>query len=120
MPYYKYVTNRALTFLENILLDYKLSEYHTGYRAFSRQILEKLPLHLNSDDFVFDAEMLAQIIYAGFSIGEISCPTRYMDDSSSIDFKSSVIYGIGVLQVSMAFRLTRWKMISDPRFTSVS
>jgi glycosyltransferase involved in cell wall biosynthesis len=120
MPRYKYYSNRALTFVQNILLRYKLSEYHTGYRAFSRGILEALPLHHNSDDFVFDNQMLAQIIYAGYSIGEISCPTLYMEESSSISFQRSVVYGLGVLQTSLAFRLNKWGLISSVLFSEIS
>ena len=108
MPRYKYMANRVLTFVQNFLLDYKLSEYHTGYRAFSRKLLETLPLETNDDDFVFDNQMLSQIIYAGFNIGEITCPTRYMEDSSSISFPKAVLYGIGVIKTSVAFRLHRW------------
>jgi len=108
MPLYKYVANRALTFFENLMLGAKLSEYHTGFRAFSREVLEALPLEENSDDFVFDNEMLAQIIYFGYQVGEISCPTRYMAEASSISFWRSVRYGLGVVRVSIAFRLARW------------
>jgi glycosyltransferase involved in cell wall biosynthesis len=108
MPRYKFVANRLLTFAQNLLLDYKLSEYHTGYRAFSRKLLETLPLETNEDGFVFDNQMLSQIIYAGFTIGEITCPTRYMKDSSSISFPKAVLYGIGVIKTSVAFRLHRW------------
>jgi glycosyltransferase involved in cell wall biosynthesis len=108
MPRYKYMANRVLTFVQNFLLDYKLSEYHTGYRAFSKKLLEGLPLETNDDDFVFDNQMLSQIIYAGFTIGEITCPTRYMKDSSSISFPKAVLYGIGVIRTSVAFRLHRW------------
>jgi glycosyltransferase involved in cell wall biosynthesis len=108
MPRYKYVANRILTLVQNLLLDYKLSEYHTGYRAFSRELLETLPLNNNDDDFVFDNQMLSQVIYAGYNIGEITCPTRYMEDSSSISFSKAVLYGIGVIKTSVAFRLHRW------------
>ena len=108
MPLYKYVANRALTFFENLMLGAKLSEYHTGFRAFSREVLEALPLEENSDDFVFDNEMLAQVIYFGYHVGEISCPTRYMAEASSISFWRSVRYGLGVVRVSIAFRLARW------------
>lgn len=108
MPLYKYVANRALTFFENLMLGAKLSEYHTGFRAFSREVLEALPLEENSDDFVFDNEMLAQAIYFGYQVGEISCPTRYMEAASSISFWRSVRYGLGVVRVSIAFRLARW------------
>jgi glycosyltransferase involved in cell wall biosynthesis len=107
MPLYKYIANRALTALENVLTGAKLSEYHTGYRAFSRQVLESLPLLENDDDFVFDAQMLAQCIYFGFRIGEITCPTRYEPDSSSINFRRSVVYGLGVVGVSLQFRAAR-------------
>lgn len=110
MPRYKYVANRILTLLQNFLIEYKLSEYHTGYRAFSRKLLETLPMENNDDDFVFDNQMLSQIIYAGFDIGEVTCPTRYMEDSSSISFLKAVLYGIGVIKTSMAFRLHRWGM----------
>jgi glycosyltransferase involved in cell wall biosynthesis len=107
MPIYKYVANRILTAVENAVTGAKLSEYHTGYRAFSRQVLETLPLEENSDDFVFDAEMLAQCMHFGFRMGEISCPTRYEPDSSSINFKRSVIYGLGVLGVTGALATER-------------
>ncbi|MBW2645342.1 MAG: glycosyltransferase family 2 protein [Deltaproteobacteria bacterium] len=117
MPLYKYVANRVLTLVQNFLLEYKLSEYHTGYRAFSRKLLETLPLENNDDDFVFDNQMLSQIIYAGFSIGEISCPTLYMDDSSSISFQRSVVYGIGVIKTSVAFRLHRWGLCRNRLFS---
>jgi glycosyltransferase involved in cell wall biosynthesis len=116
MPVYKYLSNRTLTLTQNILLGYKLSEYHTGYRAFRREILENLPLQGNSDDFLFDNQMLAQIIYAGYSIGEISCPTRYNADSSSINFTRSVIYGVGVIKTSLLFRLNRWKILHSQEF----
>ena len=108
MPLYKYFANRCLTFFQNILLNYKLSEYHTGYRGFTRRVLEDLSFDENSDDFVFDNEMLAQIIYRGFRVGEISCPTRYSTESSSINFRRSVIYGMGVLRTSVNFRLACW------------
>jgi glycosyltransferase involved in cell wall biosynthesis len=107
MPAYKYVANRFLTAVENLVTGAKLSEYHTGYRAFSRDVLESLPLDRNSDDFVFDAEMLAQCIFFGYRVGEISCPTRYEADSSSIGFRRSVTYGIGVLGVTARFALAR-------------
>lgn len=119
MPLYKYISNRGLTFAQNILLTYKLSEYHTGYRAFSRTLLEVLPLEQNSDNFVFDNQMLAQIIYAGFSIGEISCPTLYMDDSSSISFKNSIGYGQGVLKTSLLYRLNKWGLLSSNIFKNI-
>jgi glycosyltransferase involved in cell wall biosynthesis len=108
MPLYKYVSNRFLTAFQNVLMGTKLSEFHTGYRAFSRRVLETLPLLANSDDFVFDNQMLVQAIARDIPIGEISCPTRYRDDSSSINFARSVRYGFGVLGTSLAYRLWRW------------
>jgi glycosyltransferase involved in cell wall biosynthesis len=116
MPVYKYVSNRALTAFENILLGLKLSEYHTGYRTFTRQVLETLPLHECSDDFVFDNQMLAQAAMFGFHIGEISCPTRYFAEASSINFRRSVVYGAGVLATSLRFRLHRAGLRRDPLF----
>lgn len=116
MPIYKYISNRFLTFVQNILLHYKLSEYHTGYRAFSRSVLEALPFEENSDDFIFDNQILAQIIYSNYSIGEITCPTRYMDDSSSINLVRSIKYGLGVLKVSLIFRLSKWAFIHNHLF----
>lgn len=115
MPFYKYVSNRVLTLVENLLLGSKLSEFHTGFRAFSRKVLEQLPLVANSDDFVFDNEMLAQAIFFGFRVGEISCPTRYFPEASSINFRRSVIYGLGVLWTALRFRthklgLSRYKI----------
>jgi len=107
MPMHKYIANRALTFVQNILLGQKLSEYHTGYRGFTRSVIQALPLRGNSDDFVFDNQMLSQAIYKGFRIGEISCPTRYFPEASSINFRRSVIYGFGVLKTSISFRLAR-------------
>jgi len=107
MPVYKYIANRFLTFAQSVLLNYKLSEYHTGYRAFDRQVLEVLPLGENSDDFVFDNEILAQAIYFGYRIGELSCPARYLEDASSISFTRSIQYGLGVLTTSIKFRLQR-------------
>ena len=107
MPAYKYVSNRILTFIQNILLNQKLSEYHTGYRAYSREVLEKINYNSDSDGYIFDNEVLAQIIFHKFRIGEISCPTAYTGDSSSIGFPGSVIYGIGVLGVSLKFFLHR-------------
>jgi glycosyltransferase involved in cell wall biosynthesis len=111
MPLYKYVANRLLTAVENILLGIKLSEYHTGYRAFSRRVLETLPLSENSDDFVFDNQMLAQAVAFSFSVGEISCPTKYFPEASSINFRRSVTYGFGVLGTAMRYRLHRWGLI---------
>ncbi|HOJ42609.1 MAG TPA: glycosyltransferase family 2 protein [Syntrophorhabdaceae bacterium] len=108
MPLYKYISNRALTFIENLALGAKLSEYHTGYRAFSRKVLLELPLEENSNDFVFDNQILAQAIYFGFSIGEISCPTKYFKEASSINLSRSIVYGLGVLKTSMQFLLQKW------------
>jgi glycosyltransferase involved in cell wall biosynthesis len=108
MPFYKYVANRFLTFVENVFLGQKLSEYHTGYRAFSREVLERLPLSENSDDFIFDNQMLAQVVWFGFRIGELSCPTKYFEEASSINFRRSVVYGIGVLKTALQFRLQKW------------
>lgn len=107
MPMYKYIANRFLTFTQNTLINYKLSEYHTGYRAFNRQVLETIRYDLNSDDFVFDNEMLSQIVYAGFDIGEVTCPTKYFEEASSINFSRSMKYGIGVLRVSFLHLLQR-------------
>jgi glycosyltransferase involved in cell wall biosynthesis len=107
MPVYKYVSNRVLTLLQNLLMGAKLSEYHTGYRAFTRRVLEALPLERNSDDFVFDAEMLSQILYAGFRIGEVTCPAKYFPEASSINFSRSVRYGVGCLTTALKFRLSR-------------
>ncbi len=110
MPRYKYIFNRFLTLFENLMLFYKLSEYHTGYRAFSRQVLESLPLMENSDDFVFDNEMLAQIIFWGYKIGEISCPTKYFPEASSINFSRSMKYGLGCMLTSLKFRLQKMRL----------
>ncbi len=107
MPYWKYGANRILTLIQNVLMGAKLSEYHTGYRAFSRRVLESLQINRNSDDFIFDNQMLAQILMQGFVVGEISCPTKYFPDASSINFRRSVRYGFGVLGVSLRFRLHR-------------
>jgi glycosyltransferase involved in cell wall biosynthesis len=105
MPPYKYVSNRILTAIENLLLSHKLSEYHTGYRGFTRQVLEDLPLERNSHDFVFDNEVLSQAIYRGYRIGEVSCPTSYFPEASSINFPRSIAYGLGVLRTAFAFRM---------------
>jgi glycosyltransferase involved in cell wall biosynthesis len=110
MPVYKYIANRFLTLVQNLLLSYKLSEYHTGYRAFARKVLEELPLGENSDDFLFDNEILAQAIYFKYRIGEVSCPTKYFAEASSIGFMRSVRYGLGVLSTSIKFRLQRMKL----------
>jgi glycosyltransferase involved in cell wall biosynthesis len=114
MPLYKYLANRALTLMQNLLVGQKLSEYHTGYRAWSRRVLETLPLLRCSDDFVFDNQMLVQAIDAGFRIGEISCPTKYFPEASSINFERSVIYGLGVLRTSVDFRLHRMGLRRSP------
>lgn len=116
MPLYKYLSNRFLTFIENIMLGQKLSEYHTGYRAFSREVLENLPLDRNSDDFVFDNQMLAQIVWFGFRIGEVSCPTKYFAEASSINLRRSIIYGIGVLKTAVQFRLHKIGLLSSAIF----
>ncbi len=118
MPKYKYIANRILTMIENILLGHKLTEYHTGYRAFSREVLETIPFLENSDDFVFDNEMLAQIIYFNFRIAEISCPTKYFPEASSINFKRSVKYGFGVLHTSLKFVLQKLKLRKYKIFSS--
>lgn len=112
MPSYKYVANRILTLFQNILLGQKLSEYHTGYRAFDKKIFEKINIELNSDDFIFDNEMIAQIFSAGFEIGEVTCPTKYFEEASSINFKRSSIYGLGVIKVSILFRLHKWGFLN--------
>ena len=116
MPLYKYIANRFLTFTQNLLMGQKLAEYHTGYRAFSREILEELPLEENSDDFVFDNEMLGQITYAGYIIGEVTCPTKYFEEASSINFRRSMKYGFGVLRVSFTYRLNKWGLMKSRIF----
>jgi len=116
MPVYKYVANRFLTLAENILLGAKLSEYHTGYRAFSREVLISLPLEENSDDFVFDNQMLAQCLYSGFAVGEISCPARYFEEASSIRLRRATVYGLGVLGTALQFRLNRWGLMRSRIF----
>ena len=118
MPLYKFIANRLLTSVQNILMSYKLSEYHTGFRAFRREVIESLPIETNSDDFVFDNQMLAQVIYCGFRVGEMSCPTRYFSEASSINFSRSVRYGLGVLATSFKFRfhkmgLTKSRMFAE-------
>jgi glycosyltransferase involved in cell wall biosynthesis len=107
MPMYKYIFNRCLTLTQNILMNQKLSEYHTGYRAFSSKVFDKIDIEANSDDFVFDNEMTAQICFAGFDIAEVTCPTKYFDEASSINFKRSSIYGLGVLRVSVSYFLQK-------------
>lgn len=118
MPRWKYVANRFLTLASNLLLGAKLSEYHTGYRAFSRNLLQRLPLDANSDDFVFDNQMLAQIIWLNCTIGEVTCPTRYFAEASSINFRRSVRYGFGCLATGAEFRLARWGVFRFARFPS--
>jgi glycosyltransferase involved in cell wall biosynthesis len=112
MPWWRYVSNRFLTLIENILMGAKLSEYHTGYRAFSREVLEKLDLKYNSDDFVFDNQMLAQVLWHGYRIAEISCPTKYFAQASSINFMRSVKYGFGCLATALFYRLAKWRLIN--------
>ncbi len=117
MPIWKYIANRFLTFVENILLGAKLSEYHTGYRAFSRQLLEQLPLEVNSDDFVFDNQMLAQIVWLGYTVAEVSCPTKYFGEASSINLFRSIKYGFGCLLTAFNFRLAKMKIITSKLFS---
>jgi glycosyltransferase involved in cell wall biosynthesis len=119
MPLWKYVANRFLTLTENILIGAKLSEYHTGYRAFSRELLLKLPLKNNSDDFVFDNQMLAQIVWFGYTIAEVSCPTSYFAEASSINFKRSMEYGVGCLWTALTFRLAKMKLIKNSLFPAL-
>lgn len=118
MPLYKYIANRGLTFLQNILMGQKLSEYHSGYRAYSKKVLQKIPFAQNSDDFVFDNQLLAQIAFAGFSIGEVTCPTKYFPEASSINFGRSLRYGLGVLHVSCLYRLHKWGLWNAKLFRS--
>lgn len=118
MPLYKYVANRFLTAFQNLLMSAKLSEFHTGYRAFSRQVLASLPLENNSDDFLFDNQILAQAFAFGFAVGEISCPTKYFPEASSINFRRSVKYGCGVVATSIGFRLRRWGLNPGSRIYS--
>lgn len=113
MPLYKYVANRFLTLFQNLLMNQKLSEYHTGYRAYSKEVLKKINYNSNSDDFIFDNEFLAQIFYAGYEIAEITCPTKYFEEASSINFKRSSIYGLGVLWVSIKYRFSKWGIKSS-------
>jgi glycosyltransferase involved in cell wall biosynthesis len=120
MPLYKYIANRFLTAFQNILIGQKLSEYHTGYRAFARNVIESLPLEENSDDFVFDNEMITQIAFFNYRIGELSCPTKYFPEASSINFRRSVKYGFGVLNTSIKFRLQKWGLKKFNIFNPVS
>lgn len=118
MPIYKYIANRFLTLAQNILMNQKLSEYHTGYRAFTKEVLQKIKYQKNSDDFVFDNEMIAQIFYAGFEIAEVTCPTKYFVEASSINFSRSTKYGLGVLRVSLLYFFTKtgiykWKLLHE-------
>jgi glycosyltransferase involved in cell wall biosynthesis len=117
MPLWKYIANRFLTLVENIILQAKLSEYHTGYRAFSRELLERLPLEANSDDFVFDNQILVQILWLGYTVAEISCPTKYFAEASSINFWRSVKYAMGCLITALSFRLAKWKMLKPKLFS---
>jgi glycosyltransferase involved in cell wall biosynthesis len=116
MPLWKYVANRLLTLIENLMLSAKISEYHTGYRAFSRELLEQIPFERNSNDFIFDNQMLAQIIWLGYTVGEISCPARYFPEASSIGFLRSVRYGLGCLWTALTFRLARLRLLESSRF----
>lgn len=116
MPLYKYIANRLLTAYQNFLIPFKLSEYHSGYRAFSRAVLENLPLEANSDDFIFDNQMLVQVIAHGFSMGELSCPTRYMKDSSSISLARSIKYGVGVLLTTLEYKFSQFGIRKSERF----
>jgi glycosyltransferase involved in cell wall biosynthesis len=120
MPIWKYISNRFLTFIENIFLGAKLSEYHTGYRAFSRKLLERLPLDVNSDDFVFDNQMLAQIIWLGFTVAEVSCPTKYFAEASSINLWRSIQYGLGCLYTVLIFRLSKMRIIHSKLFFHIN
>ena len=116
MPVWKYVANRFLTYIQNVLITAKLSEYHTGYRAFSRELLERLPLEANSNDFVFDNQMLSQILWFGYKIAEVSCPTKYFAEASSISLLPSIKYGLGCLDTAMKYRLAKLNLISSQLF----
>ncbi len=118
MPWYKYVANRILTLTQNILLNEKLSEYHTGYRAFSKEVLQNINYNVNSDNFVFDNQMLSQIFYEGYEIAEVTCPTKYFDDASSINLKDSSVYGLGVLRVSLIHRLCKMGLMKSKLYKS--
>lgn len=119
MPIYKYWANRFLTLFQNIMVNYKLSEYHTGYRAFSGDVLRAIPFDKNSDDFIFDNEMLSQIIYAGFQIAEVTCPTKYFEEASSINLPRSMKYGLGVMKVSVIHLFQRMGLIKHPLYKGV-
>ncbi len=116
MPVYKYISNRLLTFFQNVLVNQKLSEYHTGYRAFSKEILERINYEINSDDFVFDNQMLSQIIYLNYEIAEVTCPTKYFEEASSINLKRSIVYGLGVLGVSLKHCFCKWGFMKDKMY----
>jgi glycosyltransferase involved in cell wall biosynthesis len=116
MPVWKYIANRFLTYVQNVLITAKLSEYHTGFRAFSRELLERLPLEVNSDDFVFDNQMLSQILWFGYQVAEVSCPTKYFAEASSINLFRSITYGFGCLRTAMLFRMAKMKIISSDLF----
>lgn len=119
MPFYKYYANRFLTLFQNWMVNYKLSEYHTGYRAFSGEVLRSIPFNENSDDFIFDNEMLSQIIYAGYPIAEVTCPTKYFEEASSINLRRSIKYGLGVLRVSVGHRLQKWGLAKSRLYTGI-
>lgn len=116
MPMIKYIANRGLTLMQNILMNQKLSEYHTGFRAFSAEVLRAVDYNSNSDDFVFDNQMLAQIFWAGYEIGEITCPTKYFEEASSINLRRSTIYAFGVIRTSFVYRLCKWKLCKSKIF----
>jgi hypothetical protein len=118
MPLYKYIANRLLTAFQNVLMGQKLSEYHTGYRAYTAEALKSISYQKNSDDFVFDNEVIAQLFMAGYEIGELTCPTRYFEEASSINFSRSVTYGLGVLRVSITYRMHKWRIIRSALFTN--
>jgi len=120
MPFYKFLSNRFLTLFQNILVGAKLSEYHTGYRAFSKKVLEELNYEANSNNFVFDNQMLSQIIYANYEIGEVSCPTKYFDEGSSINLSNSIVYGLGVLKVSLNHRLQKMGLLNSKLYRKSS
>jgi glycosyltransferase involved in cell wall biosynthesis len=120
MPWIKYISNRFLTLVQNILLNQKLSEYHTGFRAFSREVLENINYEVNSDNFVFDNQLLAQIFYAGYEIAEITCPTKYFKEASSINLRNSIIYAFGVLRVSLSYSLNKIGLLNTKRFKNIS
>lgn len=116
MPMYKYIANRFLTMFQNVMIGQKLSEYHTGYRAFSKEVIQSIDFSHNSDDFVFDNEMISQIFMNGYEIGEITCPTKYFEEASSINFSRSMKYGLGVLRVSLVHRLHKWGLLKSPLY----